>query len=480
MRRGGTRIAQAVWIVAAAVAAGVFLASLTGYSVWLRGESPITPGPDRVSGFYVLSGLTSLASALLCLGMAFLLFKQKRHDGMALYVSFYVLAYGIVMSGPLENLSPLFPGIIDLATGWIQPVLLAAPTVWLILLLPDGRLVPAWSRWVGLLSIASLGILPFLDARSVATASTLPAQIMYGIWLVLYVLAFAVQVYRYRRVSTPTQRVQTRWIVFGMVVWICLIVVQSVPYVYLANLPPGAPLPDWAAASAALWWVLTAIIPATLSISILRHRLYDIDLIINRTLVYGALTAILAGLYSGSISLFQKLFVAVTGEKSDAAIVITTLILASTFTPIKTRLQAIVDRRFRDAHDPLQRLTEFSRQIGSGIWVVDRRLALERLLEEGMQALDAVGGQVSWVADGAEKLVATRGKWAGDCRLTVPLANNGKLEGRIAFGPRGNDAAYESEDGRALTVAADAVAKALGDAAKPPLTAARPSGRMSI
>jgi len=124
-------------------------------------------------------------------------------------------------------------------------------------------------------------------------------------------------------------------------------------------------------ASASLWWLTLSIIPVTQSISILRHRLYDIDLIINRALVYGALTAILAGLYSGSISLFQKVFIALTGEKSDAAIVVTTLILASTFTPIKTRLQAVVDRRFRDTHDPLRRLTDFSERVETGIWVVD-------------------------------------------------------------------------------------------------------------
>ena len=134
----------------------------------------------------------------------------------------------------------------------------------------------------------------------------------------------------------------------------------------------------------------------TLSIAILRRRLYDIDLIINRALVYGALTAMLAGLYSGSISLFQKVFIALTGERSDAAIVVTTLILASTFTPIKTRLQAIVDRRFRDVHDPLRRLADFSKQVETGIWVVDGRLALARLLEEAVaHALSAAANAVA-------------------------------------------------------------------------------------
>ena len=90
------------------------------------------------------------------------------------------------------------------------------------------------------------------------------------------------------------------------------------------------------------------------------------------------------------------MFIALTGEKSDAAIVLTTLILASTFTPIKTRLQAVVDRRFRDTHDPLRRLAEFSKRIDGGIWVVDRRPALERLLEEAVaRALSAAANAVA-------------------------------------------------------------------------------------
>jgi len=433
-------------------------------SQWRKSEP--NPGPFAFGPFIscwcsFASGVTSLASALLCLGLALLLFLRKRHEPMALFVSFYVMTYGVVLSGPLENLSPLFPGVLDLATGWVQPMLLAAPTVWLILLLPDGRLVPAWTRWVGILSVASLAFLPFLDARSVSTANTLPAQLMYASWLAFYVLAFGAQVYRYRRVSTPAQRAQTRWVVFGLVVWISLMILQSAPYLYLGNLPPGAPLPNWAAATAALWWLTTSVIPVTLSVAILRHRLYDLDLIINRALVYGALTAILAGLYSGSISLFQKVFVALTGEKSDAAIVLTTLILASAFTPIKTRLQAVVDRRFRDVHDPLRRLAEWSKRIEGGIWVVDRRLALARLLEESMAALDAVGGRVSWVEGGAEQVLATRGEWTGDSRMTVPLTAEGRLEGRITLGPRRDKSGYGPEDAKGLSAAAEAVARAL-------------------
>ena len=465
--------AHAAWGVTALLALAVLAASLTGYSVWLRGENPVTPGPDTISGFNVLSGVTSLAGALISLGLGLLLFLRKRHEPMALFVSFYVMTYGVVLSGPLENLTPLFPRATDLATGLIQPLLLAAPTVWLIILLPDGRLVPAWSRWVGLLSVASLAFLPFLDARSVNTANTLPAQLMYATWFATYGLAFGAQIYRYRRVSTPAQREQTRWVVFGLVVWLILMVLQGVPYVYLGNLPPGAPVPNWAAASAMLWWLAISIIPVTLTIAILRYRLYEIDLIINRALVYGALTAILAGLYSASISLFQKAFVALTGEKSDAAIVITTLILASAFTPIRTRLQAVVDRRFRDAHDPLPRLSEFSRRVEGGIWVISPRLAMGRLLEAAVTAFGAVGGEAYWRVDGAEEAVVTLGEWSGEGHLVAPWTAQGITVARITLGLRRDGSPYTPRDATALSSAVESLARALSSTSSASLPSRR-------
>ena len=457
-------VARAVWGLAATLALGVLLASLPGYAVWLRGETPISPGPDPISGFHVLSGVASLMTALLCLGLALILFRQKRDEPMALYLSFYLMAYGVTLAGPLENLNTVFPGAIDLAIGLIQPALLGAPTIWLIILLPDGRPVPGWTRWVGGLSVANLVFLPFLDARAVATASTLPAQLMYATWLAMYLLAFGAQVYRYRRVSTPVQREQTRWVVFGLVTWIVLLILEGGPFVYVQNLPPGTPAPAWAAAAAAIWWLTLAIIPVTLTIAILLHRLYQIDLIINRTLVYGALTAILAGLYAASISLFQKAFIALTGQESDAAIVLTTLILASAFTPIKTRLQAIVDRRFGEVRDPLQRLTDFSNRVDGRIWVVDARVALPKLLEEAVAALDASGGEVVWEVEGKMQTLATHGEWSGESRLTIPLVMDGRVVGRIALGPRRKEITYTPEAARALSAAAEALARALTSA----------------
>jgi hypothetical protein len=94
------------------------------------------------------------------------------------------------------------------------------------------------------------------------------------------------------------------------------------------------------------------LVPVAALFAMLRYRLYDIDRVIGRTFVYGALTAILAGLYAASIRLFTSFFVDVTRQSSDTALVLTTLVLATTFTPIKSWLEGVAAARFRTTHGP--------------------------------------------------------------------------------------------------------------------------------
>jgi hypothetical protein len=209
-----------------------------------------------------------------------------------------------------------------------------------------------------------------------------------------------------------------------------------------------------------LWFLALSLVPVCLTISILRYRLYEIDFFINRALVYGGLTAILAGVYTASIRLFQSMFIAVTGDESDAAIVLTTLVLASAFTPVRTRLQTAVDRRFKDVHDPARRLRALAEEISQGIWVLHPRQATIRLLTEAVDAFGAEGG-AAFLRQGRNEREAGRvGKWNPPGVVLADLAANGRTMGRIALGPRRDRSVYSPEDKQALHDAGEALARA--------------------
>src|SRR3712207_294366 len=106
------------------------------------------------------------------------------------------------------------------------------------------------------------------------------------------------------------------------------------------------------------------IVPVFTYIAILKYRLYDIDIIINRALVYGSLSAMLVALYFGGIVVLQRVFVTLTGQQSTLAVVASTLLIAALFTPLRRRIQSLIDRRFyRRKYDARKTLEDFSAQL---------------------------------------------------------------------------------------------------------------------
>ena len=112
-------------------------------------------------------------------------------------------------------------------------------------------------------------------------------------------------------------------------------------------------------------WLLSFVgVPVAVGIAVLRFRLYDIDILINRTLVYGSLTVTLVALYFGGIVVLQRFFVLLTGQKSTLAVVASTLLIAALFTPLRRRIQGFIDRRFyRRKYDARKTLEAFSSKL---------------------------------------------------------------------------------------------------------------------
>ena len=253
-------------------------------------------------------------------------------------------------------------------------------------------------------------------------------------------LVAASLVSRYRQ-AAGIERAQLRW--FAAVVAI-------IGPAFAIGIALGQPTTEPAMTVADFAFVITfvgfALLPVAIGIAILRYRLYDIDLIVRRTAVYVPLTAILAGLYAASIALLQRLFIAATGGPSDGAVILSTLILATTFTPIRSWLQGNVDRRFGDAGDGEHLLQKFVADTETAPWALDPTRTMRAFLTVCVRAVGA-GGGTAYVGAGEGERGAGRVGTSSDVGvLTVPVETAGHRVGRIELAERPGKRAYSDRD----------------------------------
>jgi hypothetical protein len=253
-------------------------------------------------------------------------------------------------------------------TSWVWVFGLGL-VVFLDLLFPNGRLPSARWRWfarftaIALLPAAILGAL----SPGLILSSTLQNPIgIEGLpnvsraieaFMYLLVMFGASSMLARLRHAGRIERQQIKWFAYATAVAISGVILKNTVYP-VVNV-------TW------VWWiglVLTTVgvvsSPIAMGIAIFRYRLYQIDLIINRTLVYGSLTAVLAGVYLGGVVLLQYAFRALIGEESQLAVVASTLIIAALFIPLRRRIQGFIDRRFyRRKYDARKTLESFSAKL---------------------------------------------------------------------------------------------------------------------
>ena len=252
-------------------------------------------------------------------------------------------------------------------SSWLWSLLVYLPASFLLLLFPDGRLPsPRWWPVACGVALGTVGGVvgyaleagPLVDFPQITNPFGVDSPVVGmvgvagGIVAATSMVASAVSLIVRLRHAGSEQRQQIKWLAYGgavVVSGICvggLITLWSVP------------------ASIMIMSVSLLGLPVFTGIAIVRYRLYDIDLLINRTLVYGSLTATLVALYFGSIIVLQRLFVILTGEKSTLAIVASTLVIAALFNPLRRHIQAFIDRSFyRSKYDARKSLEAFSARL---------------------------------------------------------------------------------------------------------------------
>jgi len=171
--------------------------------------------------------------------------------------------------------------------------------------------------------------------------------------LVIVLCSVASLVVRFWR-SSGEERQQMKWLTYAAAAYFATLLL-------LMALPADS---AWYRAVDSLSTLVLAGLPVAVGIAVLKYRLYEIDLIINRTLVYGTFTTTLVVLYFGGIVVLQRLFVTLTGQQSTLAVVASTLLIAALFTPLRRRIQGFIDRRFyRRKYDARKTLETFSTKL---------------------------------------------------------------------------------------------------------------------
>ena len=237
------------------------------------------------------------------------------------------------------------------ALGALNSMLLFA----FLAMFPTGRFVPRWLRWF---------LIPALIVAALMSFIQLPLAFLY-FFVVMTVLIVA-QVYRYTRVSTPLQRQQTKWVILAIALVIVGEMASVLPTLFIADLT--RPSSIYFIIMDPLTNGLIALCAVAFAFAILRYRLYEVDVIIRRTLIYGSLTIILAGVYVAGVVGVQSIVNTIArstggveGPASPVLIVITTLLIAALFQPLRHRIQRFIDRRFyRGKYDTRKTLEAFS------------------------------------------------------------------------------------------------------------------------
>ncbi len=351
---------------------------LTVYDRHLLHQTGLSLG--FVAAYQVLLDVTTVV--VYC-AVGALLFWRKLADRIALFCAFMLVLFGGVALPKI-----LLDTLASTSFAWFVligtlAVLGQSSLLIFFFLFPNGRFVPHWTRWVSLCVIL-YWIYTEFSQNIFSTASMFSNLVLCA----LLFCALGTQIYRFWRVSTPRERQQTKWVVYGFTIGILGVVLL----IGLGNafLPPevlnSTVATTFIAGTGVSGFLL--LIPTSIAMAILRSHLYDIDTLINRTLVYGLLTGLLGALYVGLLIGLESVvgLFAAQAATDPLVLVISTLVIAALFQPMRRRIQNVIDLRFyRKKYDAEKALAAFSTTLSQEVDPEQLREQLLTVVQETMQ-----------------------------------------------------------------------------------------------
>jgi hypothetical protein len=378
-------LARVVWVTVVSLIVALFLVRLPAYYTALQtvctgAMCGVQPTPDSaqvlqklglsVSIYAAFTLALTIALAFVCFTLGAVIFWRRSDDWMAL-----LGALAVVASVALNN--NVFAMDMNSAWGWLAMVLFVLGTgvSLLFLSLSDGRFVTRWARWL-LLCWPVAVFVYFIFMYS---------PFYFLVWLAALGLLFIAQVHHYRTAASPLQRQQTKWLLFGGCVAVIIVVGLTVPPFFFPSLGQAGSFYQLVTATASI--VILFIVPLCVGLAILRYRLWDIDIIIHRTLLYSTLTVLLAAVYELSVFTLETLTGGLTLIRGNQlAIFASTLVIGLLFKPLHDRTKALIDRRFyRRKYDAARTLAAFSATIRDEVDLDQLCTKLTAVVQETMQ-----------------------------------------------------------------------------------------------
>jgi len=392
-------LARVGWVALVVLTLAIFLASLPVYIAQLQTtcagtacayqqltleQAGMLKGIGLSPGVYTAYTVAfTLALVVVCLVVSTLIVWRRSDDRMALLVALMLVTFGPIIA---TNTVPASPSPWQVPNECLSFLALAL-LVLVFLLFPSGRFVPSFTRWT--LVVFLVGQVPSIFfPNTLFTRNTHASSLGYSMLVGEAMILVIVQLYRYRRVSSLMQRQQTKWVVFGFAVPPSVFVGGTVLALIFPALDEpgslyGAP---YQLAVTALNTCTPLLIPLSFGFAMLRARLWDIDVLINRTLVYGALTLSLTGVYVGLVIGLSALLRGIISQDNSVAIVLSTLAIAALFTPLRQGIQRSIDRRFyRRKYDAAKIVAAFSTTLRQEVDLDQLREQLLVVVQETMQ-----------------------------------------------------------------------------------------------